>query len=202
MNRRSFIGSLVSGIAATNASSVLGQSLPKSASKKGSSRPNFLFIVADDMTYRTIHSLTNPEVHTPNIDKLAASGCSFSQCFYQGGWLGAVCVPSRTMLNTGLSAFHARDASLRLNASEPHNLDDVQTWAETFRSAGYETFLTGKWHLDATLLKRGFKELGPVGPGMLPSTRVGGDAYYLPCAGDPWQPWDESLKGHWLHTKK
>jgi arylsulfatase A-like enzyme len=203
INRRSFIGSMVSGIAATNATGILSQALPQTTSKGGgSSRPNFLFIIADDLTYRAINSHPHAGAHTPNIDRLAASGCQFSHCFHQGSWSPAVCVPSRTMLNTGLSAFHARDAFLRLHASEPHNLDDVQTWAETFRSAGYETFLAGKWHLDATLLKRGFKETGPVGPGMLPSTDIGGDAYYRPRPGDPWTPWDESLKGHWLHTEK
>jgi arylsulfatase A-like enzyme len=200
MNRRNFIGSMVSGIAATNVGGALAEALPVTSPKGTTSRPNFLFLIADDLTYRAIHAM-NSEVHTPNIDKLAASGCYFTHCFHQGSWSAAVCVPSRTMLNSGLSAFHARDASQRVAKMEPHNLDDVQTWGETFRMAGYETFLCGKWHLDATLLKRGFKELGPVGPGMLPSTQLGEDAYVRPSPENHWEPWDETRKGHWLHTK-
>ena len=83
-------------------------------------RPNFLFMIADDLTYRSIHSINNPEVHTPNLDRLAASGSVFTHCFHQGSWSGAVCVPSRTMLNTGLTAFRAQQ----------HD-DEVQTWGQT-----------------------------------------------------------------------
>ena len=210
IDRRTFIGSMVSGIAAANTKSLLGQALPQPAARQ-SGRPNFLFMIADDMTYRAIHSLNNVGVRTPALDRLAASGCYFSHCYHQGSWTGAVCVASRTMLNTGLSAFQARGAWMRNGAFIPpgdewmqvgtvgHNtIDDFQSWAETLRAAGYDTFLTGKWHLDRTLLERGFKSTGPVGPGMFPSTPAGGNAYYRPRPGDPWEPWDETLKGHWL----
>lgn len=43
--------------------------------------------------------------------------------------------------------------------------------------------------------------MGPVGPGMLPSTPMGGAAYDRPRPGDMWQPWDEALKGHWIHRQ-
>ncbi len=183
MDRRKFIELMTSGIAAANAPSLsaLGQNR--------SSRPNFLFIIADDLMYRTIHGLTNPEVHTPNMDRLAASGCAFTHCFHQGSWSGAVCVPSRTMLNSGLTAFHAQAG-----------LDNVHTWGQTMGAAGYDTYICGKWHLDPTVLARSFKEMGPVAPGFLESTPEGGGAYGRPRAGDNWQPADESLKGHWLHT--
>jgi choline-sulfatase len=128
-------------------------------------------------------------VHTPSLDRIAASGCTFSHCFHQGAWTGAVCVPSRTMLNTGLSAFRAQ-----------HLADDVQTWGETLGAAGYDTYICGKWHLSAPMLGRSFREMGPVGPAMLPSTPVSGNAYNRPSPGNTWQPDDESLQGHWLHT--
>ena len=54
---------------------------------------------------------------------------------------------------------------------------------------------------DTTVLQRSFKEMGPVAPGMLVSTPEGGPAYDRPRPGDNWQPWDESLKGHWIHTQ-
>ena len=105
MNRRKFLGLVGSGIAASNFSPAL--SIAQHRSEPPSDRPNFLFIICDDLMFRTIHSLNNPEVHTPNMDRLAASGCAFTHCFHQGSWSGAVCLPSRTMLNSGLTAFHA-----------------------------------------------------------------------------------------------
>jgi choline-sulfatase len=123
------------------------------------------------------------------MDRLAASGCAFTHCFHQGSWSGAVCLPSRTMLNSGLTAFHAQAG-----------IDEVPTWGQTLGDAGYDTYICGKWHLDPTVLQRSFKEMGPVGPGFLPSTPEGGAAYDRPRPGNNWQPWDESQKGHWLHT--
>ncbi len=177
-------------------------------SEKESSKPNFLFIIADDMMYRTIHSLNNPEIHTPNLDKLVANGCAFTHCFHQGAWSGAVCVPSRTMLNSGLTAFHALTG-----------IDRVHTWGQTMGAAGYDTFICGKWHLNPTLLQKSFKELGPVGPGFLapgndfytdePSDNDGdhvnvpwseNEAYFRPRPGGTWNPADRSLHGHWLQS--
>jgi arylsulfatase A-like enzyme len=185
VDRRKFIELMTAGIAAVTPASPLafGQA------STSSSRPNFLFIIADDLMFRTIHGLNNAEVHTPNLDRLVASGCSFTHCFHQGSWSGAVCVPSRTMLNSGLTAFHAQDG-----------LDNVHAWGQTLGIAGYDTYICGKWHLDETVLARSFKEMGPVAPGFLESTPVTGAAYDRPRPGDNWQPDDESLKGHWLHT--
>jgi choline-sulfatase len=188
MDRRKFIGLMSSGIVAVNAPSTFALDSSPSSSTN-SQRPNFLFIIADDLMYRTINGLNNPEVHTPNLDRLAASGCAFTHCFHQGSWSGAVCVPSRTMLNSGLTAFHAQEG-----------LDNVHTWGQTLGAAGYDTYISGKWHLDTIVLARSFKEMGPVAPGFLESTPEGGAAYHRPRPGDNWQPQDESLKGHWLHT--
>jgi choline-sulfatase len=187
MDRRKFIGLMGSGIAASSTASAFA--LPPAPQEPASDRPNFLFIICDDLMFRTIHGLNNPEVQTPNIDRLMSSGCAFTHCFHQGSWSGAVCVPSRTMLNSGLTAFHAEAG-----------LDEVPTWGQTLGDAGYDTYMCGKWHLDPTVLQRSFKELGPVAPGMLTSTPINGAAYDRPRPGDNWQPWDESLKGHWIHT--
>jgi arylsulfatase A-like enzyme len=188
MDRRKFIGLLGTGIAASGAERAF--SIAQSPSGHAADLPNFLFIICDDLMFRTIHSLNNPEIHTPNMDRLAAAGCAFTHCFHQGSWSGAVCVPSRTMLNSGLTAFHAEEG-----------IDEAPAWGQTLGAAGYDTYICGKWHLDPTVLQRSFKEMGPVAPGMLVSTPEGGAAYDRPRAGDDWQPWDESLKGHWLHTE-
>ncbi len=151
-------------------------------------RPNFLFMIADDLTFRGLQAMGNPEVQTPNLDALLNRGCHFTHCFHQGSWSGAVCVPSRTMLNTGLTAFRARK-----------EVEQTPLWAETFGKAGYNTFIIGKWHLSKTTLARSFKETGPVSGGMFES---GPEAYNRPSPGNTWTPWDTSLKGQWLHTKE
>jgi len=152
-------------------------------------RPNFLFLIADDLMFRTINSINNPEVHTPNLDKLVKRGCHFTHCFHQGGWSGAICVPSRTMLNTGLSSFRAN------RQDSANQAGDKPMWGQTLREAGYDTFITGKWHLDAVGLQRSFSEMGPVAPGYLASTP---DMYDRPKAGNSWSPSNKELLGHWL----
>src|SRR5580658_9714199 len=151
INRRKFLALMPAGLAATEA-------LTAPSEAQAPTRPNFLFLIADDLTYRAIQSLNNPEVHTPNLDRLSASGCTFTHCFHQGSWSGAVCVPSRTMLNSGLSCFRAEKLA-----------DNVPTWGQTLKQAGYDTYICGKWHLDPTMLQRSFDEMGSVAPGMLES---------------------------------
>jgi choline-sulfatase len=149
-------------------------------------RPNFLFLIADDLTYRAIQSVNNREVETPNLNRLVKRGCTFTQCFHQGSWVPAVCIASRTMLNTGLTAFRARARA-----------EQTPLWGETLGAAGYDTSIAGKWHLSDANLKRSFKEIGRVSPGMFES---GPAAYNRPAPGNTWTPWDESLKGQWLPT--
>ncbi|MBT3635690.1 MAG: sulfatase-like hydrolase/transferase, partial [Opitutae bacterium] len=116
-------------------------------------KPNVLFIIADDQAPRSIGGVNNPEIKTPNLDRLAKQGTLFSHCFNQGSWSGAVCVASRTMLITGQSVFKApaNKAYLDKWANSRGSIavkesTEVKLWPEVFRDAGYDTFLTGKWH--------------------------------------------------------
>ena len=164
--------------------------------RAASGRPNFLFFIADDLMFRTIHSINNPEVFTPNLDRIVAGGMHFTHCFHNGSWTGAVCVASRTMLNTGLSPFKAQKALVDNQSSL------VPMWGQTLRNAGYRTFQTGKWHLDAVSLQRSFSDLATTGPGYLDSTHDPKDfahsMYLRPAPGNEWSPTNRSLKGHWL----
>jgi arylsulfatase A-like enzyme len=98
-------------------------------------RPNVLFIFNDDQRADTIAALGNPVIRTPNLDRLCRQGMAFSRAYMQGGFNGATCVPSRAMLLSGQSLFHADEKLLR-----------HQTWPAAFGQAGYVTFATGKWH--------------------------------------------------------
>src|SRR5437763_13234525 len=77
----------------------------------GQERPNFLFLFSDDQTFRALGRLGELEVKTPNLDRLAKRGLLFTHCFNQGGWSGAVCIPSRTMLNTGRTLWQSRGST-------------------------------------------------------------------------------------------
>jgi len=152
------------------------------------SRPNFLFIFADDQTYRSIGGLNNTEVQTPTLDKLVEQGTVFTHCFNQGAWGGAVCVASRAMLNTGQYIYHAQQ-----------NIGESPLWAETFTKAGYETFLTGKWHNGDNTALKSFKYIKSIGKGMF-ETKGGmeGPGYHRPTPdNNSWKPWDRELEGHW-----
>ena len=64
-------------------------------------RPNVLVLFADDMTYEALGSLELIDIETPNLDRLAARGTTFTRAYNRGSWSGAVCIASRTMLMTG-----------------------------------------------------------------------------------------------------
>ena len=158
----------------------------------GNERPNFLFLFSDDQTFRALGALGMLEVRTPNLDRLVREGMLFTHCFNQGGWSGAVCIPSRTMLNTGRTLWRCRGANG--GGIDTH----AALWGETLGKAGYHTFMAGKWHIPEEALRTSFQTLGPLTGGFLPSTTNGGPAYGRPAAGNPWRPDDPRWKGHWL----
>jgi arylsulfatase A-like enzyme len=96
-------------------------------------RPNVLFLFTDDQRADTIHSLGNPLIQTPNLDRLAGRGFVFQNAYCMGGNQPAVCLPSRTMLMSGRSLFHLKQAT-----AETANL------ARAFNAAGYITYHHGK----------------------------------------------------------
>jgi hypothetical protein len=160
----------------------------------GKERPNFLFFLSHDQTYRALGLLGELEVKTPNLDRLARRGIVFTHCFNQGGWSGAVCVPSRMMLNTGRTLWRCRGTNDQEVAA------DAALWGETLGKAGYDTFMAGKWHIPDSALERSFKSIGPLTGGFLPSTTNGGAAYYRPVPGNPWRADDSQRKDHWLEV--
>ena len=70
--------------------------------------PNIVFLFADDLSYQAVRALGNEEVHTPNIDRLAQAGTTFTHTYNMGGWNGAICVASRAMMISGQYIWNAQ----------------------------------------------------------------------------------------------
>ncbi|MCH8048465.1 MAG: sulfatase-like hydrolase/transferase [Planctomycetes bacterium] len=165
------------------------------ADEKVAKQPNILFIFADDQCFSTIRSLGNDEIETPNLDRLVKQGTTFTHAYNQGSWSGAVCVASRTMLNTGRFIWHAN----RVYSSTEKERKAGRFWSEYMKKAGYETYMTGKWHVRANAAAA-FDHTVHVRPGMPNQTKQG---YNRPIDGQPdvWTPWDEKFGGYWKGGK-
>ena len=114
-------------------------------------RPNILICFADDQRFDTIQALGNPNISTPNLDRLVARGTTFTQAHIPCGTHGAICMPSRAMLHTGRSLFHIQDSG----ATIPQ---DHTMLGEVLRQEGYATFGTGKWHNGRDSFNRSFAD--------------------------------------------
>ncbi|WP_238718964.1 sulfatase-like hydrolase/transferase [Pelagihabitans pacificus] len=124
-------------------------------------KPNIIFIFADDMTYSAIRALGNQEIQTPNLDHLVAKGTTFTNAYNMGAWNGAVCVASRAMIISGRSVWDAYDLKDQWKQGEAFD----KTWGRLMAKAGYETYMTGKWHVDAPA-DSVFQHVVHVRPGM------------------------------------
>jgi arylsulfatase A-like enzyme len=154
-------------------------------------QPNIVFIFADDQAYDTVAALGNTEIRTPNLDRLTKSGLTFTHAYNMGSWSGAVCVASRTMLNTGRYLWKANEVY-----QETEKLRrEGKLWSEEMKKAGYKTYFTGKWHVRADA-KKAFDVAGHIRGGM-PKQTPGG--YNRPILGQPdvWSPFDVNVGGFW-----
>ena len=115
--------------------------------QEGASRPNVIFVLADDLGYGDLSCYGQTKFSTPNIDALAAKGMKFTE-HYSGS---AVCAPSRCCLMTGYHTGHCfvrGNAEVKPEGQEPMPADTF-TVAHLFKKGGYRTGLFGKWGLGA-----------------------------------------------------
>lgn len=115
-----------------------------------SRRPNFVFVLIDDMGWGDFSCFGNREAKTPQIDRLAAAGLRFSQ-FYVNS---PICSPSRCAFVTGQYPQRWRINSYLDNRAENTRRGNAQwldpqapTLARALQAAGYATGHFGKWHL-------------------------------------------------------
>ncbi len=158
-------------------------------------KPNILFIFADDQAYYTVHAQGNSEIITPTLDRLTREGVTFTHAYNMGAWHGAVCVASRTMLNTGRFVWRAYRNEKKLKELA-HNR---QFWSQMMEDAGYETYFSGKWHVKISPDSI-FNNVSHIRPGMPKDTPEG---YNRPIEGkkDIWSPYDTAFGGHWKGGK-
>src|SRR6188768_2978594 len=107
------------------------------------SKPNVVIIVADDMGFADVGFNGSTDIKTPNLDRLAVSGVKLDQWYVQ-----PLCSPTRAALLTGRYPMrHGLQVGVvRPWASYGLPLEE-RTLAQALRDAGYETAITGKWHL-------------------------------------------------------
>lgn len=108
-------------------------------------RPNILLILADDMGYSDLGCFGS-EISTPNIDRLASQGVQMTR-FYNA----SRCCPSRASLLTGLYQHEAGVGDMVNNLGTPAYQGYINhtsvTLAEALKQNGYNTYLSGKWHV-------------------------------------------------------
>lgn len=166
-------------------------------------RPNIIFILADDMGYGDLACYGNQYIQTPNIDRLAATGTSFTQAYAGSG----ISSPSRCSLMTGKNSGHSRIrdnqcyaggmTGLKINprgdttiVRRANLLPEDVTLGTIVGKAGYKTCLVNKWHLDgydpqAAPNHRGFDEFY----GWTIATVHSNSPYYYPY----YRFWGDSL---------
>lgn len=102
-----------------------------------SQQPNVLILLADDMTYHDLGSYGNPDVHTPNLDRLAEQGVKFKHAYNSA----PMCAPTRMSLYTGLHP-------VRSGAWPNHGVvyPDVRSMPHYLGDLGYRVAIIGKRH--------------------------------------------------------
>ena len=184
-----------------------------SANNGASEKPNILFIFADDQMWNSLGSIEGCPVKTPNLDRLRERGVSFTHTYNMGSFTPAVCVASRAMLNTGSFVWRAAALSSKGNnlkdPNAPKNMPQYTVpkrksegyWSQWMKQAGYETYMTGKWHVDVKA-ETLFDHTVHVRGGMPGQTAAG---YNRPKSPEDyetgWKPWDTKYGGFWKGGK-
>jgi arylsulfatase A-like enzyme len=111
---------------------------------QNSERPNILCIVGEGLRADEFSSAGNKILHTPNMDRIGAEGCTFHNAFV----VNALCLPSRATMLTGLYS-HTTGAVSNVEGKIPARFPLV---SDLLQKAGYETAFLGKSHIEGALM--------------------------------------------------
>lgn len=134
--RREFLQLAGAAPLALHAGAALGATPPATR------RPNFVFILIDDLAYGALRCLGHPWVDTPHLDALAGGGAIFERAYVTT----ALCSPSRASILTSLYAHKHRV----LDNGTPLP-DKLATYPALLHDAGYRNAFIGKWHMGGGL---------------------------------------------------
>jgi choline-sulfatase len=149
INRREFVTAVGAAAASLVASrSLLGQTTASAPVK----RPNILLIMSDEHDPAITACYGDKVVRTPNLDRLAAEGITFDAAYTTS----PLCVPARLSFTAGKYA--SRCGAWSNNSMLPS--DDYPSLPRILGQTGYQSYLAGKMHYDATH-RYGFTELYP-----------------------------------------
>ena len=172
VNRREFLAASTQAVAGA----AFAQAIPRAAGAKQQSRPNVLWLIADQWRAQALGVNGDPNARTPVIDRLARSGMNFTQA--RSGF--PLCCPFRgTMLTSRYPNHMVPGHEYPLPAGQ-------KTVANLFNDAGYHTAYFGKWHLD------GFHERdGRAAFHIVPPDRRGGFQTWIGYENNnsPWDCW-------------
>jgi len=164
MNRRNVLRSIGGALAA--ASQLEAQP----------SRPNIVFILADDVGYGDLSCYGATAIRTPNLDKLAGGGLRLTDAHCTS----ATCTPSRYSLMTGEYAWRRTDTAVLPGDAPALIASGRTTLPSVLKQAGYTTGCVGKWHLglgDGNVDWNGEIKPGP--------NQIGFDySFIIPATGD------------------
>jgi len=132
-SRRDFLKALGAGVASLTLGGRGAEAKPATA------RPNFLVIVADDLGWADVGYHGSDKIHTPNLDRIARQGIRLEHHYVH-----PVCTPTRAALLSGRYA--SRFGNLAPSNSRVYPPGTV-TLASALKGIGYDTCITGKWHL-------------------------------------------------------
>jgi arylsulfatase A-like enzyme len=140
--RRKFI----SGIASSATLLLTHNKITFGKSSSRASRPNVIFVLADDLGWGDLSCYGRPDYRTPNLDLLASQGAKFTDAYSAS----AVCTPTRCGFITGRYPGRLKIGLIEPLPATNHQVGlDPQhpTIASLLKNSGYETALFGKWHL-------------------------------------------------------
>jgi arylsulfatase A-like enzyme len=119
-----------------------------SSAQKNNSRPNIIYIMADDLGYADLSCYGRKDYQTPNLDKLCSQGVKFMNAYAAA----PVCTPTRVAFFTGRYPAHLT-VGLYEPIAEGHKdslvglSSEIPSIALLLKKSGYENYLVGKWHL-------------------------------------------------------
>ena len=144
-------------------------------------RPNVVFILADDLGYGDVRCLNpNGKIATPNLDRLAAAGRTFTDAHSPSG----VCSPTRYGLLTGRYAWRSKLKNGVLGGLSPRLIEPGRlTVAQFLKDNGYHTACVGKWHLGMDWVLKPGKSVSPLS--IEPREQVFNVEYDKPIANGP-----------------